>query len=358
MSNTQGKIYAPGLDFIKTMAIILIVAFHFFGELSGWHRQIVDSAWFLQYWQNPDLLKIIKFIESYFYLGVNLFVIASGFGLYFSYLHSDKNLNLKGYFQKRILRLIPPALLAIVVVFFIKGLFLGGFPIENWHINFFPFFGGLNLFSDIWFYPPINGETWFLGLIIQLYLFFPLLVKLLKKVGENKFLWILFGISVFFRIIYFLYFKNTVATMSYGLFAGRIFEFGFGMIVAKNFFEKKPLPLAWFGGILLFFGYFYAFTFPFSDSIIGIAVFTLFWHLASKIKLRNLSKNIAAQSYMIFLIHHPLVWIAQKYFPHDAWSLKGFFTFVILFIGTYFIAKILNLSLKIATEDSTLAAKD
>ncbi len=343
--NHSSKPYLPQLDAIKAMAIIMIAAFHFFGELAGWHIKIVDSTWLYQYWQNINIVGIAKFFESYLYLGVNLFVIASGFGLYLSYSHSQKRFDIKQYFKKRIFRLMPAALLSILFVFLLKGFFLDHWTLENWHINLFPFLFGLNLFSDQWFYPPINGETWFLGLIIQLYLLFPLLCILLKKIGIRKFLWIMFAVTVIFRIFYYLVLKNYVGVMGYGFSLGRIFEFSFGMAVAKTVMEKSRPSSLWILGLGLLPGYFYGLTFPFTDALIGVALFTLIWKLTLKNRFHALFKGIADMSYMIFLIHHPIIWILQKHGLDNPWSISGLALFIVFFTATYFLAKMLNFML-------------
>ena len=222
-STNTSKFYSPQVDILKALAIIFVVACHFFPGALGWHLKVMPPGWFENYWQHPGA-NIAQFMESYLYLGVNFFVITSGFGLYLSHLKSGKPLNLKEFFQKRILRLMPAAVLSIVILFLVKGFFLNQWITQNLILNLFPFFGGLNLLSDNWFFPPINGEMWFLGLIIQLYLFFPLLVWLYQKIGEKKFLILLLAISVAFRALYYMIWKDTISSLSYGLSLGRLFE--------------------------------------------------------------------------------------------------------------------------------------
>jgi peptidoglycan/LPS O-acetylase OafA/YrhL len=347
-SASNPRKYFPELDFIKAVAILLVVAFHFWGQISDWHMRVVGSDWFFAYWKNLSVsgfgdmaLGLLKFKEGYFYLGVNLFVIASGFGLYFSYLKEGQVFNLKNFFSKRIWRLIPGAVLGLVIVFLVKGVFLDYWAIENWYLNLLPFLGGLNLFSDNWFFPPINGEMWFLGLVIQLYLFFPLLCKAYSKLGEKKFLILLFGISVIFRTAYYIFWKDTVSSLSYGLSLGRLFEFGFGMVLAKKSFEGKKLSLWWISGLLMFLGYFFAPSFPFTDSLLGIGFFTLLWAVAQKFSSfasLKIFKQIALQSYLMFLIHHPFIWILNKYGVNDFWNLFGILIFVGVFALSYLVA--------------------
>ena len=325
---------------MKAAAILLVIAFHYFGQLAGWHMKVVPTDWFMAYWQHLDAVGVVRFIEAYFYLGVNMFVIASGFGLYLSHLNSGRTMSLKEFFYKRIVRLLPAAILSIAVVFILKGLFLEGWIINNWYINLFPFFGGLNLFSDSWFFPPINGELWFLGLIIQLYLFFPLLTRMLKNLGRRNFLVLLFVVSVIFRAVYYWLWKDTVSSLSYGLSIGRLFEFGFGMVLADMFVKKEKLSPWWLAGLGLFFGYFFQWTFPFTDSLLGVGAFSLVWLLAGKIGYSKLIAKISAESYLMFLLHHPFIWILNKAGLTDFWNWYGVLIFPLLFAFSYFVARL------------------
>ena len=335
------KFYSPQVDILKALAIIFVVAFHFFPGALGWHLKVMPPGWFENYWHQPNA-NMLQFLESYLYLGVNFFVITSGFGLYLSYLKSAKPLNLKEFFQKRVLRLMPAAILSIVIIFLVKGLFLHQWVTQNFLLNLFPFLGGLNLFSDNWFFPPINGEMWFLGLIIQLYLFFPLLLWLYQKVGEKKFLILLLAISVVFRALYYLFLKDGFTSLSYGLSLGRLFEFGFGMVLAKNFVDKnsqKSLSPWWLLGLPFGLAYFWPWSFPFADGLVGVGFFTLIWLIVAKFPPHSWWGKIAAQSYLIFLLHHPFIWILEGLGFHDEWSLVGLLVFALFFTFSYGLAK-------------------
>ncbi len=339
------QMYSRQLDVIKALAILFVVAFHFFPGHYGWHIKVMSPGWFENYWSGQGGLSVsvLQFLESYLYLGVNLFVIASGFGLYFSHLKSGKPMKLGEFFVKRIWRLMPAAILSVFVLFFVKGLLLGQWVTQNPLLNLFPFLGGLNLFSDHWFFPPVNGETWFLGLVIQLYLFFPLLVRMYEKLGEKRFLLLLFLTSVAFRCLYYVFWKDAVSSLSYGLSVGRLFEFGFGMVLARHFMHGKTLSPWWMAGTVFGLGYFWPWSFPFADSLFGVGFFACVWLLATRFPLEGKAAagaaTLAAQSYLIFLLHHPLIWVLESWGFHDAWSPAGLFVFVLFCIFAYGFAR-------------------
>ncbi len=339
------KFYSFQVDIIKTIAIIFVAAFHYFPGQLDWHLQVLAPGWFENYWQQAfanggaNIFPYFgRFLFSYLYVGVNFFVIASGFGLYLSHLKSAKPLNLKQFFAKRIWRLMPPAIFAIVFLFLIQGIFLNHWIINDLSVNFFPFLAGLNLFSNQWFFPPIDGAAWFLGLIIQLYLFFPLLVWLYEKIGEKKFLILLLAVSILFRALYYIFWKDAVSSLGYGLSIGRLFEFGFGMMLAKRFIEGKKLSSWWIPAIFFGLGYFWPWTFPFADGLFGVGAFVLFWQIAKKIPDWKIWNKIATQSYLIFLLHQPFIWTLQGWGFKTDWSLTGVAAFVLLFIFSYYLA--------------------
>lgn len=339
------QLYSRQLDIIKALAILFVVAFHFFPGHYGWHIRVLPPGWFESYWsgQGAQPVNLLQFLESYLYLGVNLFVIASGFGLYFSHLKSGKSMKLKEFFVKRIWRLMPAAILSVIVLFFVKGLLLGQWATQNPLLNLLPFLGGLNLFSDQWFFPPVNGETWFLGLIIQLYLFFPLLVRMYEKMGEKRFLLLLFLVSVAFRCLYYVFWKDAVSSLSYGLSVGRLFEFGFGMVLARHFMHGKKLSPWWMLGTVFGLGYFWPWSFPFADSLFGVGFFAFAWFAATRFPFEGVAaeivRKLAAQSYLIFLLHHPFIWVLESWGFRDAWSPAGLFVYVLFCFFVYMVAK-------------------
>ena len=328
----------------------MVMAFHFFGQVMDWHMNVVSTDRFLSYIQQFQWNQLPKFLETYFYLGVNLFVIASGFGLYLSYLKEGRVFRWATFLQKRLFRILPAAVLSIVVLFFFRGLYWHQWPLDQPLVNFFPFLAGINLFSDVTFFPPINGETWFLGLVIQLYLVFPFLARLLDTIGKTRFLLLLFAISVVFRVIYYFFIASSVQTLSYGIFVGRMFEFGFGMVVALLLSQGKNFSKWWKLGLLMFLGYFFAFSFPFTDGLMGIGLFAVLWPLAVKVstnsRIADLSKKLSGESYLMFLIHHPVIWILNGEGLTDTWTWAGLVGFFVVVFVSYFSAKIGNLFLK------------
>lgn len=104
--------------------------------------------------------------------GVHVFILCSGFGLYLSYL--NKPLKYKDFLRRRFGRIYWP--MAIVCLFTAVWMYFQGKDI------LMPLLGNLFLFKM--FIPELEcsmgGQMWFISTIIQFYLAWPLIVRLIN----------------------------------------------------------------------------------------------------------------------------------------------------------------------------------
>ena len=140
------------IDFLRGFAIFTIVLMHF-----------------VQSYDFPEwLLKASSFGGA----GVHVFFLCSGFGLYLSYLR--KPLDYKSFIKRRFSKIyIPMAIICLVISFF---MWLQGRDI------LMPLVSNLLLYKmfipehEIFF----GAQMWFVSTIIQFYLSWPLLVRLIQ----------------------------------------------------------------------------------------------------------------------------------------------------------------------------------
>jgi peptidoglycan/LPS O-acetylase OafA/YrhL len=92
------------IDSIKGFAILGIVAFHFHGVYFNW---ILASDYMKSMYSSFSFDLFFRFIFSLGYLGVGLFLTASGFGLTYSLLKKGKIVSWKDWFKKRALAILP-----------------------------------------------------------------------------------------------------------------------------------------------------------------------------------------------------------------------------------------------------------
>lgn len=120
----------------------------------------------------PELsgIKLFDFIQSVGYGGVDIFLFLSGFGLYFAMSKYGKNLKI--YYKKRFLRIIPEFWFVLVIVFLLN---------MNYTLDSF-----INLIWDAstlryWIGKP--HPLWFISFIIVLYAIYPFYFRLFKNHG-------------------------------------------------------------------------------------------------------------------------------------------------------------------------------
>ena len=254
------------------------------------------------------------------YQGVSVFVVMAGFLA----LWTTRNMKFEvyRYYGRRFCRLYPLywIALSLVIMFRILEFRMNPFAYEEGEIVMR---GGMRILGMyIGFYPMdtyswiLNPSLWFMTMIIQLFMFFPLLRGLLLRVKDVKFL-ILMGIFSFV-FLYIFRFTSPLA----GQFAGCwLFEFSFGMVMANNLsgFDKmlsgiKIMPLLFLAYLLGFFLGSYSDTWPIGRPLYGIALAMLLWSIynnAEKVRIfKALSRVfvlIGVNSYALYLINQPLV---------------------------------------------------
>ena len=142
------------VDFLKGYAIFTIVMFHLMlGQVNG----IFGTA--------------INFGGA----GVHVFILCSGFGLYLS--HMRKKLSYGQFMKRRILRVHLPFVLVVLLTVlipwnkfslgaFLSNIFFYKMFFENWNCAY-------------------GGQMWFVSMIVQMYLLFPILAKVLDRQASN-----------------------------------------------------------------------------------------------------------------------------------------------------------------------------
>lgn len=136
----------------------------------------------------------------------------------------------KKFFIRRFLRIYPLYIVAHIL-FFITGALVGKYSEMPLDIGFLLSITGLRVFFPKYFwYGP--DAFWFVGLILQFYLLFPLLFLLMTKINIKFFLLITFVICGISRII------TSGSVDSYvlmlGLAPNHLAEFCLGMAIAYN----------------------------------------------------------------------------------------------------------------------------
>ncbi len=205
------------IDFLKGYSIFTIMIFHYLAYLKL--PQPFDT--------------LISFGGS----GVHLFVLLSGFGLYFS--HLKKPLKYLSFMKKRGFKIYFPYIVTVLITSLIS-VFI---PI---HDNSVYTLGG-HIFLYKMFDDSIIGsygyQLWFISMIIQFYLSFHFLVWVKKKVKNSSFFIISMIISLSWPL-WVIYLGKEAERVWNGFFLQYLWEFALGMIIAEKIFKKETLYIA------------------------------------------------------------------------------------------------------------------
>ncbi|WP_428355681.1 acyltransferase family protein [Methyloprofundus sp.] len=150
--------YSERINHIRALAAFGIFVFHY--------EHFIAHAFFAPL-KSSNLLELLAY---HGYFCVYLFFVLSGFLLAKAY--PDK-LDLKGFFARRIGRIIPAYYLCIAVYCL---LFTTSLPSPNLMLAIFSY--------DLSTYPGAIGHLWFINRLLECYLSFPLLWWIVQKTGR------------------------------------------------------------------------------------------------------------------------------------------------------------------------------
>lgn len=242
------------IDIIRAVALLLVLIYHF------WVKMNIGTI-------------SIKIIEDIVMLGgevgVTAFFLLSGYGIYYSlqHLEKDNNLSFKVFMKRRIERIIPQYYLNLIVVLLFTG---SAVYLDKSHLWDILLHFALLHNVCINFAGTINGVLWTMAVIFQFYLIAIPLYKALNKWGYSC-IWTSIIITILCKIGCFHIVINLIAQeenyMIYAFWLGRnllcsvLDNFVIGMGIAffiennkKKF--KKPNPLIGCMGAILLLGLF------------------------------------------------------------------------------------------------------
>lgn len=294
-------------------------------------------------------------------VGVNLFMVLSGFCLAYPLIEPTtfKPQRIKYFFQRRLIRIIPPYYAAIAVFAVLPFIIIPLYRI--FHIQHQSSFNpptmagiishmlfGHNLVGG--FVPGLNGSFWSLELEVQFYLLFPLLIVLARRYSPFKMVLGVLFVTLMWRIA-----MDNVLTpqsspaLKVGLLwsaPSRLFEFALGIWAAVIVIRHpakifSPVYMVFALGCLWYacyrivpqYGQFYVT----SDIVLGLGFFFLVL-AASQGRLNRLFTwrplmSVGTISYSVYLIHEPFLREIYRWIP----NLTGWTAFFCYTVGGTFL---------------------
>jgi peptidoglycan/LPS O-acetylase OafA/YrhL len=283
----------------------------------------------------PAAVVVTYPLFAYGYTGVGLFFALSGFCIHLPqarrfHTRGSDHLDVREFARRRFWRLYP----AFLASLFLAAVGLGAMNVawanppgpNGYDADYI-----LNAFGLSWILPnavftlpltpaahKLNPVAWTLLYELQFYLLYPLLLKVVRRVGFGPVAGVLLVTEVAFAVV------PTPARLEplwphfQWLFARRYFEWFLGMWLAERLAAGRPLPATW-GKRLLVFGFVggplasgFAVSWPLHELLLAVgSVGLLAWAVANPTARPNGVARLLAPagewSYSLYLIHMPLM---------------------------------------------------
>src|ERR1700743_2135666 len=199
------------IDFLKGYSVLSIVIYHIGQQLNlpGGVARMIDFGG----------------------TGVHTFIFVSGFGLYLSHLR--KPLSFPQFLKKRFTKIYIPYIIIVSASALLSLL------IPIYANSAYAFFGHVFLYKmfDDDIMSSYGYQLWFVSTIIQLYLIFPLLVRIKERLGGWTFVLLGLAISIIWGV--FVVSTRRAGMRIYnGAFFLYLWEFMLGMVLAEKYFVK------------------------------------------------------------------------------------------------------------------------
>ena len=324
------------VEAIKALALLWIFVNHvseqLFGyplianPISGWPpfaervAQLIPLDGF-GVWNIP--INILRYVGWFGDQGVQLFIIASGFGLTWGFLNrqADKPIKLFPFYLSRAERIYP--MWWGVHILFIVTWFVTGWGLSLFEPATVLSFLGIRLTPELIYY--FSPAWWYFWLIVQLYLVFPFLWGALRKWGPFRFLLWSSLIALAIRGMGLLVFDSYLDAWARGaIFITRLPEFVFGISLASWMFTHPEATQKRLGSwqvglssILVYaLGIYLALSLPgmiFAPFLLGVSAFVLLYQILNKTLpvfprwLQSSTEWLGKHSYSLYLIHHPVI---------------------------------------------------
>jgi peptidoglycan/LPS O-acetylase OafA/YrhL len=218
----------PEINYLRAFAILAVLAIHVSGCFT-----LIPQINFLM------IVNVV--IDVFTHYAVSLFFLISGFVLYLKY---NRNYSVKEFWGKRFLRVIPPYLIFTVFYLFIwiilKGIVTG---VYAW-----PSF--MKILSAF-FTQESSPHLWFVLILIELYLLYPVFVKMYHFFADRYLGWLFILITLILQLSWRVFGANLQlhiagndVSITDKVFFYSFFYFALGFYMCDHYDEIKNMLLS------------------------------------------------------------------------------------------------------------------
>ncbi len=317
------------LDGVKGIAILWIVFFHFFTFYDHGRTPWPLHPGYLAAYEArcaPDGSRalclgsaLLSAVGQLGFHAVSVFLVLSGFGLSYSLARPGRPLpTWPEWYRSRLVRLFPMYWVAHLV--YLVSPFQA--RLDTLDYRFVLSFLGDRVvpIGTIFYY--FNPALWYFGLLLELYLVYPLLFLALRRLGGARFLLLAAAVTIGARWLLLIALPVNPAWVQGGFFACRLWEFALGMVAGALWrTQAARLRAAIFspwgflaGGaiyVLGCFSYRALWSYLLTDALIGTGLTVVLAGVARAIGgvpgLGRAVMAVGVSSYGLYLVHQPYV---------------------------------------------------
>jgi len=208
------------IDILRIIGITLVVSQHVITDSGLWSS-------LRQFYFNISIFDIYH--VYYGNIGIWLFIFASGCSLALNHRDVDTLAKAKDFYAKRLLRIYPVYWAAILFNLAVLNRVIPALSIRD-YIEMFSGFQAFFASTLNDFYGKVNGAFWFVGVMVSLYLLYPILLVMIRKHPHLSLLTFLV-VAVFSRVVM----NQLPWVRGYDWFPlCRLFEFGLGIYLIQT----------------------------------------------------------------------------------------------------------------------------
>ncbi len=305
-------------------------------DFSAKNIQIFMNNLYPVYWLQT-FTALFSFLGHY---GVQLFIFFSAYGLSVQMINKQNSVKYWDYLFTRLKKLYFLLFFGVVIYqcifFLVRGELYS--PVKSL-VKFAMLSTSVSNFSSSYLYKMFTGPFWFFGLMIQLYIIFPFIFKIVKK--QN----IYFVFTASFIAIYLLYYLVDLQSdfALFGTIFGHLPEVILGIYFALQKITRPKLSILITSCIVFAGSQIYQFLFPLSFLSITIVMIYLFDILRKSLNpfLSEIMLYIGKISMVLFVVNGTFRMFPM--FANIESTLRGeriFLYLLLLFICTHFLYKL------------------
>jgi peptidoglycan/LPS O-acetylase OafA/YrhL len=317
----NSKRYFDFLDQIRGFAIVSVVSYHILGTVCG-YDQFPWGAWTRDFSVSKTFLLLSPL--SFGHIGVAIFFVVSGFCIHLSF---SRKPDWRDFWNRRFFRIYPPYLVALILFAFIVPFSWTRIGASKADIlQIFSHLLLLNNVKDFTFFG-INPSFWSIAIEAQLYLLYPVLLFLVKRLGWRKTLLSIGALEIGLRSISSVMLINDIELpipLSSGLPLQYWYSWSIGAFIADAHLSGRKMPfanhslMAWLSLAILstFAKPSASFTFLLFAIVTATAIAKLLSDQPLPLRLpQTLAKalgQLGILSYSIYLLHQPFLMAAPQ----------------------------------------------